>query len=476
MFVGFIIRMQDDENLRKMVSFKFTVFFNLLLPPIILNSGYELEREHFFKNLGFILAFAFVGTTISAVVIGAMVYLVNLLSLDYLHMSAIECLMMGSILSSTDPVTVLAIFSQLGVDPKLYAIIFGESMLNDSVAIVMFETLQHVTADDSGDSLLLSGLSEFFRVFFGSLAVGMVMGLACALMLKFTTLHKFHSLEACLVMLLAYGTYFLSNAVELSGIVSLLFCSIVLKHYAFINLSVTSQRTTKMLFAILSQLSENFCFIYLGITLFTGQKEDYSLMLIACTVIICCVARFCSTIPLAKLINYCMRRFYHSSEDAIPHSYQLMLFWAGLRGAVAFALAMEIETENASLMRSTILIVVVFTLLFFGGTTPLFIRHFDIQTGVSFPQSSSYSDDEDANSPAEDSIELFAKSSLSLDRGPEALFRSLDDQYLKPIFTKQSSGNFDLIPEQEPEPEPETGHSLFEFDEAHFELDNSENA
>lgn len=54
-------------------------------------------------------------------------------------MSFVECLMFGSILSSTDPVTVLSIFSQLKVDPKLYSIIFGESMLNDSVAIVLFE-------------------------------------------------------------------------------------------------------------------------------------------------------------------------------------------------------------------------------------------------------------------------------------------------------------------------------------------------
>lgn len=465
--------MQGDEHLRNMVSFKFTVFFNLLLPPIILNSGYELEREHFFKNLGFILVFAFLGTAVSAVVIGGLVYLVNVLSLNHLHMSGIECLMMGSILSSTDPVTVLAIFSQLGVDPKLYAIIFGESMLNDSVAIVMFETLQHVALNNTGDSLVLVGMSEFFRVFFGSLAVGMVMGLACALMLKFTTLHKFHSIESCLVMLLAYGTYFLSNAVQLSGIVSLLFCSIVLKHYAFINLSVTSQRTTKMLFAILSQLSENFCFIYLGITLFTGKKEDYSLILIAFTVIICCIARFCSTVPLAKLINYSMRRFYHSSRDAIPHSYQLMLFWAGLRGAVAFALAMEMETPNASLMRSTILLVVVFTLLFFGGTTPLFIRYFKIQTGVlASTQDSSYSDEETSSPSTEAGIELFSKSSFSLERGPEALFRTLDDQYLKPIFTKHSSGTFSPLPEMD----QESDASLFEFDEAHFELDNSENA
>ncbi|KAI0225186.1 monovalent cation:H+ antiporter, CPA1 (nhx1) [Massospora cicadina] len=327
MFVGLIIRVLDDDSLRNMVSFKFTVFFNLLLPPIILNSGYELEREHFFKNM--------------AAVIGSLVYVHDRVFDDGVN------------------------FVVDRPNPKLYAIIFGESMLNDSVAIVLFESLQHVVSRDTDLPLLLAGLGEFFMIFFGSLSIGAAMGMACALILKFTSLHQFNSLESCLVMLLAYATYFLSNTVHLSGIVSLLFCSIVLKHYAFINLSASSQRTTKVMFHILAQLSENFCFIYLGITLFTAPKEDYNLILILLTLIIVCVSRFCSIFPLSKLINYVMRRFYHNPSDAIPRSYQLMLFWAGLRGAVSFALAMEMESPNASLMRSTILIVVVLTVLFF---------------------------------------------------------------------------------------------------------------
>jgi sodium/hydrogen exchanger-like protein 6/7 len=51
----------------------------------------------------------------------------------------IECLTFGSTLSATDPVTILAIFQQYKVDPKLYTIIFGESLLNDAVSIVMYE-------------------------------------------------------------------------------------------------------------------------------------------------------------------------------------------------------------------------------------------------------------------------------------------------------------------------------------------------
>jgi sodium/hydrogen exchanger-like protein 6/7 len=68
-----------------------------------------------------------------------LVYIWALLGFEGLSLGIIECLLFGSTLSATDPVTVLAIFNTLKVDPKLYSIIFGESLLNDAIAIVMFE-------------------------------------------------------------------------------------------------------------------------------------------------------------------------------------------------------------------------------------------------------------------------------------------------------------------------------------------------
>ena len=72
-----------------------------------------------------------------------LVYIWALLGLERLSLGIVECLLFGSTLSATDPVTVLAIFNTLKVDPKLYSIIFGESLLNDAVAIVMFECVIH---------------------------------------------------------------------------------------------------------------------------------------------------------------------------------------------------------------------------------------------------------------------------------------------------------------------------------------------
>jgi sodium/hydrogen exchanger-like protein 6/7 len=68
-----------------------------------------------------------------------LVYIYSKLGLESLDLTLLECLIFGSTLSATDPVTILAIFNQYKVDPKLYSIIFGESLLNDAVSIVMYE-------------------------------------------------------------------------------------------------------------------------------------------------------------------------------------------------------------------------------------------------------------------------------------------------------------------------------------------------
>src|SRR5271154_1064890 len=109
------------------------------------------------------------------------------------------------------------------------------------------------------------------------------MGLAMALMLKHSQLRRFPQIETCLITLMAYGSYFFSNALRMSGtslsrdvghlcligIVSLLFCGITLKHYAYHNMSRRTRLGTKYIFQVLAQMSENFIFIYLGLSLFT---------------------------------------------------------------------------------------------------------------------------------------------------------------------------------------------------------------
>lgn len=174
-------------------------------------------------------------------------------------LSLLDGLIYGSTLSATDPVTILAIFNTYKVDPQLYSIIFGESILNDAVSIVMFDTLSQMRGSHLSIMSILHGFGFFAVVFNVSMVLGVVFGLMCSLLLKHTRLRLYKELECCVVLLVAYASYFFSNAVEMSGIVSLLFCGITLKHYAYHNMS---QRTQRMSKGILQTLS-NVCWFYL---------------------------------------------------------------------------------------------------------------------------------------------------------------------------------------------------------------------
>ncbi len=219
MTVGLALRVSGFDSIRDLVNFNYQYFFNLLLPPIILSSGYELHQANFFRNIGTILTFAFAGTFISAVVIGSLLWLYTSISLEGLDVTWVDAISVGATLSATDPVTILAIFNTFKVDPKLYTIIFGESILNDAVAIVIFESAQSAGSKGGGMGIwsLLHGIWYFLSEFFGSLAIGALIGVMTALGLKYTYVRRYPHIESSLVVLIAYATYFFAQAIGMSG-------------------------------------------------------------------------------------------------------------------------------------------------------------------------------------------------------------------------------------------------------------------
>ncbi|XP_003379610.1 putative dual specificity phosphatase, catalytic domain protein [Trichinella spiralis] len=141
-----LLRYKFDSNvnvfkeglLEEKATFDSEIFFNILLPPIIFNAGYSLKKGHFFRNIGSILMYAVCGTSLSVVVVGLVMY--GFTSFVRLPFSLSETFLFGAVISATDPITVLAIFNDLKVDSDLFALVFGESALNDAVAI-FFEVL-----------------------------------------------------------------------------------------------------------------------------------------------------------------------------------------------------------------------------------------------------------------------------------------------------------------------------------------------
>ncbi|XP_063746914.1 LOW QUALITY PROTEIN: sodium/hydrogen exchanger 7 [Eleginops maclovinus] len=445
-----IHNVEQNDMLRK-VTFDPEVFFNILLPPIIFHAGYSLKKRHFFRNMGSIITYAFLGTAISCFVIGNLMYgVVKLMQVlgqltDKFYYT--DCLFFGAIISATDPVTVLAIFNELHADGDLYALLFGESVMNDAVAIVLSSSI--VAYQPSGANTHMFDAAAFFKsvgvflgIFSGSFVMGAATGVVTALVTKFTKLHCFPLLETALFFLMSWSTFLLAEACGFTGVVAVLFCGITQAHYTSNNLSAESTQRTKQLFEVLHFLAENFIFSYMGLALFTFQNHIFSPIFIIGAFMAIFIGRAFNIYPLSFFLNLGRRH-------KIKGNFQHMMMFAGLRGAMAFALAIrDTATYARQMMFTTTLLIVFFTVwVFGGGTTPMlsFPAH---QVGYTAPahlQCFRVGVDPDQDQqPCTDSFQVLqgdgpqAEGQSKTKQESAWLFRlwyTFDHNYLKPILT-----------------------------------------
>ncbi|XP_007890886.2 sodium/hydrogen exchanger 6a, partial [Callorhinchus milii] len=425
---------EDNEMLQK-VTFDPEVFFNILLPPIIFYAGYSLKRRHFFRNLGSILAYAFVGTVISCLVIGLIMYgcvklmnMVGQLSGDFYFT---DCLLFGALISATDPVTVLAIFHELQADVDLYALLFGESVLNDAVAIVLSSSIvayqpAGVNTHKFDVSAMFKSFGIFLGIFSGSFAMGAATGVVTALVTKFTKLRDFQLLETALFFLMSWSTFLLAEACGFTGVVAVLFCGITQAHYTYNNLSPESRIRTKQLFELLNFLAENFIFSYMGLALFTFKNHIFNPTFIVGAFLAVFLGRAANIYPLSFLLNLGRRK-------KITSNFQHMMMFAGLRGAMAFALAIrDTATYARQMMFTTTLLIVFFTVWVFGGGTTQMLSWLRIRVGVDSDQ------DQPANIEYLQEVGANEGGRSSTKAESAWLFRlwyTFDHNYLKPILT-----------------------------------------
>ena len=118
---------------------------------------------------------------------------------------------------------------------------------------------------------------------------------------------------------------------------SLFFCGLVMSHYNSYNLSATSQVTANYIFKSLAVLSEFFVFLFIGMGIFTGKFKHWNLLFFILCVVFCMIGRCCNTFPLSVVANFGRNR-------GISLQMQCVLWFAGLRGAISFALVSEVNS------------------------------------------------------------------------------------------------------------------------------------
>ncbi|XP_076661665.1 na[+]/H[+] hydrogen exchanger 3 isoform X7 [Halictus rubicundus] len=380
-FRGEIYKQDNEIDLK--ATFDPEIFFNIILPPIIFHAGYSLKRKYFFRNLGAILMYALIGTTISAFVIGALMYaFVQLIPHLSDSFTFLDTLYFGALISPTDPLTIISIFNDLHVDVNLYALVFGESVLNDAVAIVLSGSIQNYGERYQSGSggfetvAFFQAFGDFVGIFSLSLFIGATMGCITALLTKFTRVRDFPLLESALFVLMSYSTFLIAEASDLTGVVAVLFCGICQAHYTYNNLSPDSRQRTKQLFELLNFLAENFIFSYIGVSMFTFPKHHFDPGFIFAGFLCALLGRAANVYPLSFILNL-------ARKPKISLNYQHMLFFAGLRGAMSFALAIRNTVSDArQAMLTTTSLIVILTVIFQGGGTTQFLSWFNIPVGV----------------------------------------------------------------------------------------------
>jgi NhaP-type Na+/H+ or K+/H+ antiporter len=155
---GFDIKAQFSESL----------FLRIMLPMIIFEAALSINKRQFARQLWPIATFAMLGTLVASCVCGLIVYASRYFGVVSLPLA--DCLVFGALISSVDPVSILAVFNSLGVDPSstLYVLVLGESILNDGAAVVLFDSFVSFLGDKpAGTMEILDATGNFLLVAVG---------------------------------------------------------------------------------------------------------------------------------------------------------------------------------------------------------------------------------------------------------------------------------------------------------------------
>ena len=173
--------------------------------------------------------------------------------------------------------------------------------------------------------------------------------------------------EISVIIIFGFFSYIIAELLNLSAIISLLFCSITLSNYAFYNLSFLAREESCIVVKIMSNIAEGFVFTYLGLSFFNMSKGNYSILFIIIEFLAIILSRFITIYSLSFIINL-------FTDTQLNMKEQKVISIAGcIRGAIAFGLALSLETGNPinnSILLSTTLILVFATTIIFGAMVP----------------------------------------------------------------------------------------------------------
>lgn len=330
----------------------------VLLPGLVFEAAYRLRIAELRRWVVGLSLLAIPGVVISAAVVAIILNVATGLRLDL-------AFIVGAMVSATDPAAVVATFKRVRVPPALSTLVDGESLLNDGTALVLFAIAIQVVAAPAP-----MGIGGAVLSFAGTVALSLAIGLVSGYVASFVIgMVDDHLIELTISVVLAYGSYLLADNLHLSGVIATVTAAIVLGNVGpGKTISATGKASIDTVWEFVAYLLTAVVFLEVGLAI-APERLVGSAWPILWAIVGILVGR---AVVVYVLLGGVARLAPPGSTltGRVPTGWLHILFWGGLRGAVAVAMALSLPADipQRGLLQEITFGVVLFTLLVQGTT------------------------------------------------------------------------------------------------------------
>jgi len=332
------------------------VILILFLPALIFEGSIKLRWRELRRDSVPLLLLANAGVLLAALVTGCLVRLT-------VGLPMLTAMVFGAIISATDPISVLALFRALAIDKRLSIIIEGESLLNDGTAVVLFQILLGGLA--AGKLEIARGVGQFVYAVVGGAALGSAMGYAVS---RITRTIDDPEVEITLTTIAAYGSYLLAFHLHLSGVIATGAAGLVVGNFgARRGMSPRTRAALESFWEYLAFVINSLVFLLIGLEVHMQSVfRDWRPLIFAIASVL--IGRAVSVYSLVPISN--------AFAQTISGRWQHVIVWGGLRGALALALALSVDSgfPHRQQLLDLVFGVVVFSILVQGLTIKPLLR------------------------------------------------------------------------------------------------------
>ncbi len=341
------------------------IIFYVFLPSLIFESAFHLDARQLRDNLLPVLTLAVPGLLISTFVIATLVaYLTDV--------PFAAAMVLGAILSATDPVAVIALFHQLGAPQRLTVLVEGESLFNDATAIVAAKILLSVavagyfTPATAGNAVI-----QFALVFFGGIAVGWLLALIAGYVLG--AVHENQAIEISILTTLAYLSFVIAEEFfHVSGVMATVAAGLTMGGWGRSKISPGIADYIEHFWAYIAFVANALIFLLVGLAIdFTALLAFADVLLVAIAAML--LSRVLVIYTLVPAVGHL------PGAERVSRSYQTVMFWGGLRGAVALAVVLSLgDFAWTEAFTAVVMGAVLFTLVVQGLSIEPLMRWFGL--------------------------------------------------------------------------------------------------